>query len=854
MTVSRRSFVKSSAAAFALAAAGGTLACALDQLNSPTAWAAEPTITWTHGVCRFCGTGCGVLVGTTNNKVTAVLADPDCESNKGFCCVKGYYLFEALHANDRLTTPLIRDDSTTKGTNQGLREATWEEALNLVSIKLKEARTKGPERIAFWASGQNTIAEGYALSKFWKAGLTSNNIDPNARLCMASAVVALTQVFGSDEPAQCYDDLDLCDTVVTWGANIAEAHPVLYQRFCAHQTKDSNVTHIDVAPCTTRTSRRATEQLTFVPGTDLALGNCICNYIIEQGKVHKEFIEAHTTCMQGPVNLGHAFNDDYDGKEAKDAAKLSPMTFEEFAAALKPYTIEYTSQLTGIPASKIEMLAKIYADPNDKTLTLWTMGVNQHTRGTWMNEILYNIHLLTGKIAQPGCGAFSLTGQPSACGTAREVGTFAHRLPADLVVTDEQHRRFTEAIWKLPEGYLDAIKKPGYHTIKIFRELSKGNIDFLWTSNVNFARSLPNLTRFLGKDGTHTGITNAFVVVNDVFPTKSCEYADVVFPCAFWVEKEGQYGNCERRTNIFEKAVNPPGEARSDLWTFMSVASRVLSEQTIGDQDAFDLLFGEIWDREAGDFKDGEVAANKALFEEYRIFTNPTLLPQAQEIAQNADGREGFHALHMEAKRLAPYDVYRENHGLQWPVHEVEGTWKQTKWRYLDGPIDEGRDGESVRAFGKSGLASGVSFYKAPQGKCKIIFRPYEPPAEVPNDEYPFWLCTGRLLEHWHTGTMTRRIKVLKQAMPTQYLYMNPKDAQRLEFVQGDRIKVSSRHGSYEAVVGIDERFEPAPGALFSPFFDEDTPVNLVVHDYYCPLSKEPDFKKTCVSLARIGS
>lgn len=853
MCVSRRSFVKSSAAALAIAAAGGTLARALNCIDTPVAWAAEATTTWTHGVCRFCGTGCGVLVGTTNNKVTAILADPDCESNKGFCCVKGYYLFEALYASDRLTTPLIRDNPQTKGTSDGLREATWDEALNLVARKLSETRSNGPEHIAFWASGQNTIAEGYALSKFWKAGLTSNNIDPNARLCMASAVVALTQVFGSDEPAQCYDDLDLCDTVVTWGANIAEAHPVLYQRFCAHRQQNSSVTHIDVAPCTTRTSRLANEHLSFTPGTDLALGNCICNYIIEQGKVDKAFVEAHTTCMQGPVNLSHAYEDGYDAKEAKDAAKLEPMTFDQFADALKPYTIEYTSNLTGIPAEKIEMLAKVYADEHNKTLTLWTMGVNQHTRGTWMNEILYNIHLLTGKVALPGCGAFSLTGQPSACGTAREVGTFAHRLPADLVVTNEQHRRFTEAIWKLPEGYLDAIKAPGYHTIKIFRELSKGNINFLWTSNVNFARSLPNLTRFLGKDGKHTGIMNAFVVVNDVFPTKSCEYADVVFPCAFWVEKEGQYGNCERRTNIFEKAIDPPGQAKSDLWTFLSVASRVLGQQTIGDTNAFDLLFGDIWNKETGDFKDGEVAANKALFEEYRIFTNPALMPQAQAIAENSAHNEQFHPLHMEAKQLAPYDVYRENHGLQWPVHEIDGAWKQTKWRYLDGSIDDGKDGESIKAFGKSGLPKGVSFYKAPQGKCKMIFRPYEAPAETPSEEYPFWLCTGRLLEHWHTGTMTRRIDVLKRAMPTQYLYMNQADAQMLNLKTGDKVRVSSRHGSYETQISTDERFEPVQGSLFSPFFDEECPVNLVVHDYYCPLSKEPDFKKTCVSITKIG-
>lgn len=154
------------------------------------------------------------------------------------------------------------------------------------------------------------------------------------------------------------------------------------------------------------------------------------------------------------------------------------------------------------------------------------------------------------------------------------MGTFCHRLPADLVVANEAHRRYTEAVWNLPEGYLDEIKTPGYHTIKLFREMSKGNIDFLWSAHNNWAQSLPNLTRFLGEDGEHTGIFDTFIAVNEVYPTLTTQYADVVFPVAMWVEREGQFGNAERRTSVFEKAVDPVGDAKWDVWVLLEVARR----------------------------------------------------------------------------------------------------------------------------------------------------------------------------------------------------------------------------------------------------------------------------------------
>ena len=503
-----------------------------------------------------------------------------------------------------------------------------------------------------------------------------------------------------------------------------------------------------------------------------------------------------------------------------------------------------------MPAEDLKALALEFADPDKNIMSLWTMGVNQHNRGTWMNHNLYNIHLLSGKIARPGCGPFSLTGQPTACGTAREVGTFSHRLPADLLVANAQHRRYTEAIWDLPEGYLDAIQKPGMHTVKIFREMSKGNLDFLWTAHNNWAQSMPNLTRFLGQ-GDKKGIFDTFIVVNEVYPTLSTQYADVVLPVALWVEREGQFGNAERRTAVFEKAVDPPGEAKWDLWAFMEVAHRVLDGEQIDGKDAFDHLFGFIYDKGAHDFKNDGRETNRLLWEEYRIFSNPEMNEKAKAINDDADGK--FNAkLKMEAKQLAPYEEYLARHGMTWPVRNVDGKWLETHWRFADGKQADGFDEIGVAKYGKQGLANNLSFYKSANLKPSVVFRPYEPPAEEPDDEYPFYFCTGRLLEHWHTGTMTRRVPELDRALPEALLNIHPNDASKLGVKDGDLVHVKSRFGEFDIKASTAGRTEPQEGIVFAPFFAEETLVNLAVQDTYCPLSKEPDYKKTCVSITKV--
>lgn len=846
MEVTRRDFVKASAVALAMTAAGGALASCAQQsgVGSDVPASSGESQTFTS-VCRFCGCGCGVLVEVKDDKIVSVTGDPQNQSNRGLNCVKGYYLAKALYGQDRLTKPLIRDDAGTKGTESGLREAEWEEALDLVASKLKETWKADKNRLAFWGSGQQPITEGYLTAKLWKAGLLSNNIDPNARMCMASAVVGFMNVFQTDEPAGCYEDLDTADVFVTWGANMAEAHPMLYSRLTAHKISGENVRHYDLTTIKTRTSASADKVLMFKPGTDLAIANCIANYLIQNDAYDHQFVADHLQFKMGTENLGNAYEDGYDKSEVGSKVDATtPATFDEYAKRLEEYTLEYTSELSGVSVEDLTELAEVFANPELRVMSLWTMGVNQHNRGTWMNHNIHNLHLISGKYGKPGSTAFSLTGQPTACGTAREVGTFCHRLPADLLVAQEPHRRYTEAIWNLPEGYLDAISKPGMHTIKLFREMSSGNIDFLWSAHNNWAQSLPNLTRFLGQDGEHEGIFDTFIVVNEVYPTITTQYADVVLPAAMWVEREGQFGNAERRTSVFEKAVNPPGEAKWDAWILMQVAKRVLEGETIDGEDAFTRLFGFIWDDATNDFNGNDREVNRAIWEEYRIFSNPGMNEKAAAINESAK-------LKMEAKQLAPYDEYLSQHGLTWPVREVDGSWLPTKWRFAEGAQADGYDEVGIAQYGNEGLAGGVSWYKSADQRPSVVFRPYEPPAEEPDEEFPFWFCTGRLLEHWHTGSMTRRIEELDRALPEALLDLNPEDCVALGLKDGDMARVTSRHGTFEIKVSTAGRTEPPKGVAFAPFFAQETLVNAAVHDYYCPLSKETDYKKTCVSIAK---
>ena len=564
--IKRRTFLKMAGVAVPAVAA---YSCADKEEAARLAANADPvdraSVTWAKAPCRFCGTGCGVMVGVEKGRVVAVRGDEASPVNRGLLCVKGYHLPGLLYGEDRLQYPQLRN------ADGSFSRITWDAALDLIASKFKDTLAQhGPESVAVYGSGQWTVFDGYTALKWVKAGMRSNNIEPNARLCMASAVSGFMTQFQSDEPMGCYQDLDRGDDFVLWGNNMAEMHPVLFSRILETKRLKPATRIIDIATRRTPTTDYADMHVLFKPGTDLALANGILHLLVAQGRINTAFIDENVVFRRGIEDLktiGYGcFGDQAEHYTFEDVPK--PSSLEELTTFLADYTPEKVSEISGVPVPQIHGLAAIYGDLPRGTVSLWCMGVNQHVRGTWMNNLITDLHLITGKICRPGANPLSLTGQPSACGTAREVGTSSNRLPADMVVTNPEHRAKAEHIWNVPPGTIPA--KPGYHAVDMFRALKRGDIKTMWIQTTNPWVTLPNRSRF-----DRTPNDGKFIVVSDIYPTPTTAMADLILPAAAWVEREGVFGNTERRTQQWNKMVDPPGEAREDAWAIIQVAKRM---------------------------------------------------------------------------------------------------------------------------------------------------------------------------------------------------------------------------------------------------------------------------------------
>ena len=722
MNLSRRDLLKAQAAAIAAGVAGISIPLSAQPIPGGIE---ALKIRWSKAPCRFCGTGCGVMVGVKDNRVVASHGDALAEVNRGLNCVKGYFLSKIMYGADRLTQPLLRKRNGTYDKEGEFTPVSWDEAFDVMAAQVKRIlRQKGPTGIGMFGSGQWTIWEGYAATKLMRAGFRSNNLDPNARHCMASAAYAFMRTFGMDEPMGCYDDFEQADAFVLWGSNMAEMHPILWTRITDRRLSAPDTRVVVLSTFTNRSSDLADLPIVFKPGTDLAILNYIANHIIQTGRVNQDFVRDHTLFQKAQTDIGYGLRPEHPLEQkangAADPAATTPTDFESYAAFVKDYTKEKVAALTGVEPGMLEALAELYADPKRKVVSLWTMGFNQHVRGVWANQLCYNLHLLTGKIAEPGNGPFSLTGQPSACGTAREVGTFAHRLPADMVVINPDHRKHAEEIWKIPAGLLNPV--PGYHAVQQDRMLKDGKLNFLWVQTNNNLQAAPN-----SANETYQGYRNPqnFIVVSDAYPTVTAMAADLILPSAMWVEKEGAYGNAERRTHFWHQLVDAPGESRSDLWQMVEFSKRfstseVWPEETLAANPSFrgkslyDVLFRNgqvdrfpVADLDAS-YSNHETARNgfylqKGLFEEYASF-----------------GRGHGHD-------LAPFDAYHQARGLRWPV--VDG--KETRWRYREGYDPYVKPGQGIR------------FYGRPDGRAVILTAPYNRRRRV---------RTSSLLSGWSPG------------------------------------------------------------------------------------------------------
>ncbi|HVK16159.1 MAG TPA: molybdopterin-dependent oxidoreductase [Fimbriiglobus sp.] len=808
--LTRRDFVRTSAltaAALAAQPAAGTAQPPRTEL--PTI----PDATWNKAPCRFCGTGCHVQVAVAHGKVVAVAGDRQADVNKGLLCVKGYHVGGILYGQDRLTTPMLRK-------NGKLEPITWDEAINTIAQRIHKA----PDKFAFYGSGQWTIPEGYAANKFMKGGLSNNHIDPNARLCMSSAVTGFMSSYGVDEPASCYDDLDVADVVINWGNNPAEMHPVLFSRIVDRRLRGEKVVVIDIGTRRTRTTEQSDHFLLMQPNGDLAIANCVANQLVTNGTYDKEFVAKH--CNFRADGDPAKFPAGLTWEQFKEFGTLNgkPISFDDFKAMVAPYTPEAASKMSGLSVEQLKLLGDLFGNPKLKIVSLWCMGMNQHTMGTAINNLVHSIHLLSGHWGKPGDGPSSLTGQPSACGTVREVGTLAHLLPGGRMVADAAHRADAEKLWNLPPGRINA--KIGHHTVLMFEKFCTpadkgGDIDTLWVQVTNPGQTLPNLQKlFRAKPA------DKFLIVSDVYPTATTELADLVLPSALWVEKNGAYGNSERRTQQWFKMVDPPGQARDDCWQTIAVARKLHDLGHTGMKDRDGKFLFHITDKDGKPVEVWKwenyykVNVDEQLYEEYRKFTR------------------------MKHKDLAPYQVLAKARGLRWPVvQQPDGSWRETRWRFVEGSdpyVEKGK---------------GFQFYHSvtKDDRALIWFRPWVPPPEVPDKDYPLWLDTGRVLEHWHSGTMTMRVPQLRRAMPRAYAEISREDAGDIGVKTGDLVVLETRRGKLTLPAWVDGRGKCPPGHVFVPFFDEKLLINLITLDAHDPFSKQPDYKKCAVRVTKAG-
>jgi nitrate reductase NapA len=578
----------------------------------------------------------------------------------------------------------------------------------------------------------------------------------------------------------CYADIEQADVFVLWNINMAETDPVLFSRLLARRTTSPAVRIIDLTTRTSRTSYAADRSLLYAPHAELAVANAICQEIIARQWVHREFVEKHVGFKRGKSDIGFGL-----GVEPLSADDPTDATFDDYVKFLSAYTPERAEQLSGVPADSIRWVAALYGDRSRKVMSLWGSAVNQHVRGTWLNNVLYNIHLLTGRIASPGNGPLCLTGQPNGGGLLHEGGAFAGTLPRGVASSAEDRQR-AAAIWGVPAERL--APRPARGALALFRALERGDIRFLWVQGTNPMVSLPNVGRYrravAGED--------RFVVVSEAYPTPTTDVADVVLPAALWIEREGVYVNSERRVQHFEQLVRPPGDATSDAWQMIEVARRLGYARQFAWEESrhVDLAFAE-----------------------YGRFLND---PQ---------------------RALPPLADLRRQPGMIWPT--VDG--QETRWRYSaahDPAVDPAR--------------GAYDFYGHADHRAWIWLRPYDPPAESPDRQFPFWLSTGRVLEHWGTGAMTQRIPTLHRAMPNAYVEINRDDARVLGIRNRERVRLVSRRGSLEIEARIDYRGQPPRGQLFAPSFDEGALVNLLTLDACCPISGQPDFGKCAVRIERL--
>jgi len=679
--------------------------------------------------------------GAEGPVIASVVGDRLHPTNFGRLCTKGATHAELMgNAEGRATTALIRP-----ARGEEFVAAPVDDAVTTAGIRLRDILDRdGPDSIALYVSGQMSMEAQYLANKLAKGFIRTVNIESNSRLCMASAATGYKQSLGADGPPGSYADFDSADVFFVIGANMADCHPILFLRMADRMRAGAKLIVVD--PRRTATADKADLFLQIRPGTDLALLNGLLHLLVASGAVDTEFIAAHT-----------------EGWEA----------MPEFLADYPPARV---AELTGLAEADIRTAATMIAGAGE-WMSLWTMGLNQSTHGTWNTNALCNLHLATGAICRPGSGPMSLTGQPNAMG-GREMGYMGPGLPGQRSALSADDRSFVESAWGLDPGTIRTEVNRG--TIDMFEQMASGNIKACWIICTNPVASVPNRTTVI------TGLEKAeLVITQDAYSdTATNRYADIVLPAAMWAEADAVMVNSERTLTLVRQCVSPAGQSRPDWQLICQVAAA--------------MGFGA----------DFAYESSEQIFDEIRGFANP---------------KTGYDLRGVSYQRLRKAPV-------QWPS-----------------PPDDDDDRHPIRYLKDGGLT-----FATPSGRGVFHARPHMDARELPDDDYPFVLNTGRLPHQWHTMTKTGRVDKLNKLNGKPFIEVNPDDADALGIVDGQAVELQSRRGRAVLSAVVTDRVRP--GNCFAPFHWNDEhgeylAINALTSDAVDADSLQPELKVCAVTL-----
>ena len=712
-------------------------------------------------VCPFCGVGCLLTYNVKDNVIVSV-DGRDGPANHSRLCVKGRFGFDYAHNPQRLTVPLIRKagvpkdpealnhlNRDTAAWSDVFREATWEEALALTTGTLKGLRdTHGPKALAGFGSAKGSNEEAYLFQKLVRTGFGSNNVDHCTRLCHASSVAALLEGVGSGAVSNPVNDVEHAELIFVIGSNPTANHPVAATWMKNAAKRGAKIVLAD--PRVTDIGRHAWRTLQFKADTDVAMLNALIHTVIDEGLVDEAFIN--------------------------DRAN----NFEGLKANVMGCSPEAMAPVCGIPAETLREVARAFATAKS-SMILWGMGVSQHVHGTDNARCLIALATVTGQIGKPGSGLHPLRGQNNVQG-ASDAGLIPMMFPNYQRVTNTAAHAWFEDFWGVP---LD--DQPGYTVVEILHKALADDSDphkvrGMYIMGENPAMSDPDLNH-----ARHALASLSHLVVQDIFMTETAWLADVVLPASAWPEKDGTVSNTDRMVQLGKRAINPPGQARADLWIIQQMAQGM----------------GLNWTYE----KDSKL--------------------------QNGAG--GYHGVELvyEEMRQAMHAAIS---GITWARLQRESS--------VTYPCLSADDPGAPTVF--------IDSFPTESGRVQLVPADIIPADERPDSQYPFVLITGRQLEHWHTGSMTRRATVLDALEPMATASLCGDDLQALGLVAGDVITLASRRGAVALHVRRDDG--TPRGAVFVPFAYYEAAANLMTNAALDPFGKIPEFKYCAVAVRAGGT